>query len=415
MRPWLYTGILLVCAAATASEESPPDPAALARALAKECEARPEDLDARRRLGEAWLAAHDLAAADRAFMEVLAKRPEDAAALFGRGRAAQGEGRWNDAARYYGLAIDKDPLWEPSRTRLARVTALDRGSGSKEVDAAIEEAIALPTPAADPLVWEWAVQRAIERRDPALATERAKELIRRFPDSPWGPSILAWVYERQGKDDEAERAYVDLARIRAALTHPPQRTRLSLPFEGRWKVIQGPGGKFSHRAHRPAHSWDLQAIDNRGNTYAGKGGLNEEYFSFAKPLLAPADGWVADVLDGVADSEPGSPSGTQHRGNYVIIEHAPGEFSRFLHLQKGSVAVKPGQRVVRGELIGRCGNSGYSSVPHLHFDLCTGTPPGDASRPAVFERYVRIRNWNPLDVADGCPDEGQWIEPFRKE
>ncbi|MFC6721223.1 M23 family metallopeptidase [Halobacteriaceae archaeon SHR40] len=56
-------------------------------------------------------------------------------------------------------------------------------------------------------------------------------------------------------------------------------------------------------------------------------------------------------------------------GNYVVIEHETGEYSLLAHLQENSVTVEPGQEVQRGEVVGRCGNSGNSTEPHLHFQL----------------------------------------------
>ena len=62
-------------------------------------------------------------------------------------------------------------------------------------------------------------------------------------------------------------------------------------------------------------------------------------------------------------------------GNYVIIQHAPGEYTEFRHLAASSVALAPGARVRRGETIGRRGNSGNAGMPHLHIGFLSAIDP----------------------------------------
>jgi len=56
-------------------------------------------------------------------------------------------------------------------------------------------------------------------------------------------------------------------------------------------------------------------------------------------------------------------------GNHVVIRHAEGEYALYAHLIGGSVTVAPGDVVEAGQVIGRCGHSGHSSEPHLHFHV----------------------------------------------
>jgi murein DD-endopeptidase MepM/ murein hydrolase activator NlpD len=58
-----------------------------------------------------------------------------------------------------------------------------------------------------------------------------------------------------------------------------------------------------------------------------------------------------------------------HYANFVEILHADGTVGKYFHLQQGSVRVRPGQRVGRGEAIARSGDTGYATVPHLHFGV----------------------------------------------
>ena len=54
-----------------------------------------------------------------------------------------------------------------------------------------------------------------------------------------------------------------------------------------------------------------------------------------------------------------------------------GQYAAYAHLRRGSVLVRPGDRVYRGQIIAECGNSGNTSEPHLHFQLM------DRRRPAL--------------------------------
>jgi murein DD-endopeptidase MepM/ murein hydrolase activator NlpD len=97
-----------------------------------------------------------------------------------------------------------------------------------------------------------------------------------------------------------------------------------------------------------------------------------DYVGYGQPILAPADGQVVRAVDGFPDQTMQAPPASDAPGNLVVIRHATGEVSELLHLQPGSVAVRTGQSVVRGQRLGRCGNSGYSHRPHLHYNLTRG-------------------------------------------
>lgn len=60
----------------------------------------------------------------------------------------------------------------------------------------------------------------------------------------------------------------------------------------------------------------------------------------------------------------------KNRGNYVDIETAPGTFERYQHMK--SIAVKVGQLVQQGQVIGVAGNTGQSTGRHLHFGVYKG-------------------------------------------
>jgi len=125
-------------------------------------------------------------------------------------------------------------------------------------------------------------------------------------------------------------------------------------------------------------------------------------------ILAPADGTVLDAVDGLPDQAIGTRNTKAITGNHVMLDLGNGEYAMLAHLRQGSVAVKAGQRVVAGQELGRCGNSGNTSEPHLHFHLQDAPEFGQGNGlPAFFERYVADGEV----VERGEPVRGQTIAP----
>jgi hypothetical protein len=149
-------------------------------------------------------------------------------------------------------------------------------------------------------------------------------------------------------------------------------TELSLPFKGKWIVFWGGDTKkLNHHHDVPAQqfAFDILGVDEKGETHRGDGTKNEDYACWGREILAPADGVVVEAIDGVRDNTPGSMNPYCLVGNCVVIEHRTNEVSVLAHFQRGSVAVKAGDHVKRGQVLGKCGNSGNSSEPHLHYHL----------------------------------------------
>ena len=93
----------------------------------------------------------------------------------------------------------------------------------------------------------------------------------------------------------------------------------------------------------------------------------EDYGCWDVPVVAPASGRIADAEDGIRDETPGVRNLSQPSGNHVILQlPESGTYLLIAHLKQGSVTVRQGDEVVEGQEIGRCGNSGNSSEPHIH-------------------------------------------------
>ena len=154
----------------------------------------------------------------------------------------------------------------------------------------------------------------------------------------------------------------------------PERNsvKMSLPFKDEWTVFWGGDTReqnyhVDHVAQKNA--FDIVIRDSSGKSYLNNGKTNEDYYAFGKEIIAPCDGEVVLVVDGIKDNVPGEMNPIYVPGNTVIIKAATNEYLLFAHFKHYSIVVKEGQKVSKGQLLGLCGNSGNSSEPHLHFHI----------------------------------------------
>ncbi len=145
---------------------------------------------------------------------------------------------------------------------------------------------------------------------------------------------------------------------------------MRLPFYGTWNVSQGYDGTMTHKGSW-RHGLDFVILNQEGKQFKDKGDIPEDYFCYNKPVLAPADGYIESVTDNIDDNIIGKPNIRENWGNTVIIKHDSHTYSSLSHLRRGSITVKSGDRVRQGDVIGKCGNSGRSPFPHLHFQVQT--------------------------------------------
>jgi murein DD-endopeptidase MepM/ murein hydrolase activator NlpD len=179
-----------------------------------------------------------------------------------------------------------------------------------------------------------------------------------------------------------------------------QKTTLRLPVQGRWWVMAGHRFDEYHGQalmNSQNFAYDLGRLGPEQTTYRGVRRANESYHCHDQPVVAAADGEVVEVHDGVKENDPVGALPAfddilkQPRllaGNFVVLRHRGDEHTVYMHLRPGA-AVRVGQKLRAGQELGRCGNSGNSSEPHLHFQLQDGPDPLRASGlPARFSDFT---------------------------
>lgn len=181
---------------------------------------------------------------------------------------------------------------------------------------------------------------------------------------------------------------------------------------GDWLAGNGPSNTSDHRRSivpLDGHVWisqrfaiDFVKIGPNGDTWHDDRNRNENYWGYGQPVIAVADGEVVAVVDTIADNRrgvlPPSNVGTL-AGNHVILRIGPSQYALFAHLQHRSIPVRAGQRVKRGDVLGRLGNSGQATAPHLHFQLMDAPAPLAAEGiPFLLDRFIfmgRGRDYEP--------------------
>lgn len=188
-----------------------------------------------------------------------------------------------------------------------------------------------------------------------------------------------------------------------------------VPFLGTWICTQGVDGEISHRgAWR--HAFDFEVADEEGGrTFRGDGREVADYHCFGLPVLATADGRVAKVSDGVPNNPVGELNLRQNWGNYVILRHAAGLYSMVAHLSPGTLAVREGDFVRRGDELGRCGSSGRAAVPHLHLQLQRTARAGDASLPGELHEIIQPLEHEDRLEAALVPEEGMRLRGIQRD
>jgi hypothetical protein len=223
--------------------------------------------------------------------------------------------------------------------------------------------------------------------------------------------VLVVVADRGARTGPAARGEPPAGAI-ALESAPPQTVELELPFTGIWGVVQGFDSDETHVGYAafaldfvPAERLTARSNDRRQRL--------ADFPCFGQPVLAPAPGRVVWARDGAVDHEPYY-QGKHEAGNFVILQHAPAEYTELRHLQAGSVRVAVGDQVRRGQTIAKCGNSGDAHTPHLHVGFLGSIDP-IATRPMRFSRYQVLAPGGGWRAGDGVPRAKEILRPTPAE
>lgn len=188
-------------------------------------------------------------------------------------------------------------------------------------------------------------------------------------------------------------------------------------------AVMAVGGRLNG-SERYAIDWVRVAPDaDPLSTHEGTRKANADYLAYDAPLLAVADGTVTAVVSDLTEQAPHviptDLTFTQLGGNHIIIDIGDGNFAFYAHMIPGSASVKVGDKVTRGQVIGRLGNSGNTSEAHLHFHVSRSSVPLSSDNvPYVIDRFAFVgsivddavkREPKPEDRADQLPLDGSVV------
>ena len=141
----------------------------------------------------------------------------------------------------------------------------------------------------------------------------------------------------------------------------------------------------------PCRKKDIQAIISDPSVHKGPFTYAIDFILPEGSIVTAAKGGI--VVDLMQDShEGGNNKSFFNKANYITIQHRNNEYSQYVHLKHKSITVKKGERVKQGQSIALSGNTGYSTTPHLHFQVFTVTKkePYWKLRKITFKEKIRI-------------------------
>ena len=185
---------------------------------------------------------------------------------------------------------------------------------------------------------------------------------------------------------------------------------LCVPFDEARVVTQGFSGKLTHRG-KWQHALDFE-VGAEGGRHTGSGAELSDYPVFNTPVLAPTGGLVVYTEAGIPDNQPGQNNPDQNWGNCVVLHAEAGWYVLLAHFKQDGVLVSAGQVVERGQLLGYCGNSGRSPVPHLHLNMQVNGFLGAPTLPFCLKHFIEeAPGERPLFRTSGVPEGGAVVRP----
>ncbi|NLH50515.1 MAG: M23 family metallopeptidase [Myxococcales bacterium] len=210
---------------------------------------------------------------------------------------------------------------------------------------------------------------------------------------------------------------------------------VDLPFVGEWVAVNTPAKQVpSHGTNYfgQRFAYDFARLNDSGQSFSKQDNWKqivgavpaEDFLAWNQPILAAFPGEVIAVGEGWPDQIKINvlwemargklfqrrPAGRDYRpltGNYILIAGTPG-VALYAHLRRGSIRVRTGSRVETGQPLGSLGNSGNSSMPHLHFHVMDNPDPLTARGVlCAFHAYERRvgDDWQSVEIGVPGPME----------
>lgn len=227
--------------------------------------------------------------------------------------------------------------------------------------------------------------------------------------------VFIWL---QLPSDLPDQSLTHVVTMQSADAQSEFEERLVVPIEDQEPVVLGPplrGDNWlaGNTTDESPHSRDVEMFDDTvripmryaidflqkgpdGRFFDGDEADNAAHHAYNEEILAVADGTIVTAIDDVAENVSGSRPATTldtRGGNIIILDIGDDHFVTYAHLIPGSLTVKVGDQVRKGDVLGRLGNSGNSDAPHLHFhvsqifDTQTASGLNGSALPYVFESF----------------------------
>ena len=199
----------------------------------------------------------------------------------------------------------------------------------------------------------------------------------------------------------------------ASIVVAGQAAALGPPLRGGpWLAIHLPAMPRSHRRvafaldgalRIPARfAIDWVKLDDAGRGVRGDESRTGNWHGYGEDVLAVADARVVATRDGMRESaklESLRRPLEDASGNHVSLDLGDGRYVHYEHLKAGSLRVRPGDRVRRGQVIAELGYSGDSNGPHLHTHVSSGTQPlTGEGLPLEFDRYELLGTYESIEA-----------------
>ncbi len=172
-----------------------------------------------------------------------------------------------------------------------------------------------------------------------------------------------------------------------------------------WLAANGPSNTSAHRRamlpiNGQPHIGQRYAIDwiqlgDDGQAFTGDEHDNKSYHAWDQEIHAVADGKIVEVKDGIPENVPNSGklavqiTNDTLPGNRIIQQLSEDHYAAYAHLRPGTIKVKVGDTVHAGDVIAHLGNTGNSSEPHLHFQVCDAPSfPASEGLPFAIDQYT---------------------------